>query len=63
MHERNFEEKEMQKKLIELLQNHESNGENTIRNISGRRIHKFPITVKFKKDEKRLFVCMDVRNG
>ncbi|WP_298517659.1 AAA domain-containing protein [uncultured Methanobrevibacter sp.] len=52
MHERNFEEKEMQKKLIELLQNHESNGENTIRNISGRRIHKFPITVKFKKDEK-----------
>lgn len=52
MHERNFEKEEMEKKLIELLQNHESNGENTIRNISGRRIHKFPITVKFKKDEK-----------
>lgn len=42
----------MQKKLIELLQNHESNGEKTIRNIYGRRINKFPITVKFKKDEK-----------
>lgn len=52
MHERNFEEKEMQTKLIELLQNHESNGEKTIRNISGKRINKFPITVKFKKDER-----------
>lgn len=51
MHERNFEEKEMQTKLIELLQSHESNGEKTIRNISGKRINKFPITVKFKKDK------------
>lgn len=51
-YEREFEETEMRKKLIELLLKHESNGEKTIRNISGHPMKKYPISVKFKSENK-----------